>query len=109
MKNWICLCTNCWKKRSGQLLKNVGREFETARGKHDGFGFPYIQVADGDYNGNRELYLKHCYEGTELDMRYARKALEHVHTLWGRPVHLETIVDDESTVLRYDGEEHHED
>jgi len=74
-----------------------------------GFGFPYIQVADGDYNGNRELYLKHCYEGTELDMRYARKALEHVHTLWGRPVHLETIVDDESTVLRYDGEEHQED
>jgi hypothetical protein len=34
-------------------------------------------------------------------MRYARKALEHVHTLWGHPVHLETIVDDESTVLPY--------
>ncbi len=48
------------------------------------------------------------YEGTKLDMRYARKALEHVHTLWGRPVHLETIIDDESTVLRYDGEEHQE-
>src|SRR4030095_11029012 len=74
-----------------------------------GFGFPYIQVMDGDYNGNRELYLKHCYEGTELDMRYARKALEHVHTLWGRPVHLETIVDEESTVLHYNGDEHGED
>lgn len=72
------------------------------------FGFPYLQVEDGDYNGNRELYLKHCYEGTELDLRYARKALEHVHTLWGRPVHLETVVDDETTMLRYDGEDHRE-
>lgn len=70
------------------------------------FGFPYLQVEDGDYNGNRELYLKHCYEGTELDMRYARKALEHVHALWGRPVYLETVVDDETTRLRYDGEDH---
>jgi len=73
------------------------------------FGFPYLQVEDGDYNGNRELYLKHCYEGAELDMRYARKALEHVHTLWGRPVHLETVVDDETTMLRYDGEDHRAD
>jgi stage V sporulation protein R len=73
------------------------------------FGFPYLQVEDGDYNGNRELYLKHSYEGVELDLRYGRKALEHVHTLWGRPVHLETVVDGEATVLRFDGEEHQED
>ena len=44
-----------------------------------------------------------------LDMRYARKALEHVHTLWGRPVHLETVIDDESTVLHFNGDEHGED
>jgi len=86
-----------WERVRDQLVANMTN-----------FGFPYIQVEDGDYNGNRELYLKHCYEGTELDMRYARKALEHVHTLWGRPVHLETIVDEEPTVLRYDGDEHRE-
>ena len=73
------------------------------------FGFPYLEVEDGDYNGNRELYLKHRYEGTELEMRYGRKALEHVYTLWGRPVHLETVIDDESTVLHYNGDEHGED
>ncbi len=73
------------------------------------FGFPYIVVADGDYNGNRELYLKHQYEGAELDAAYARKVLEHVHTLWGRPVHLETINDGEQVVMHYDGEEHDED
>lgn len=87
-----------WEKVRDQLVSNMTN-----------FGFPYLQVEDGDYNGNRELYLKHCYEGTELDMRYARKALEHVHTLWGRPVHLETIVDDEVTVMHFNGNEHAED
>ena len=87
-----------WEKVRDQLVSNMTN-----------FGFPYLQVEDGDYNGNRELYLKHRYEGTELDMRYARKALEHVHVLWGRPVHLETIVDDESTVLHFNGSEHAED
>ena len=87
-----------WERVRDQLVANMTN-----------FGLPYIEVEDGDYNGNRELYLKHCYEGTELDMRYARKALEHVHTLWGRTVHLETLVDEEVTVLRYDGEEHRED
>ncbi|MGH9881223.1 MAG: SpoVR family protein, partial [Pyrinomonadaceae bacterium] len=87
-----------WERVRDQLVSNMTN-----------FGFPYIQVEDGDYNGNRELYLKHSYEGTELDLRYARKALEHVHTLWGRAVHLETVIDADTTVLHYDGEEHQED
>ncbi len=87
-----------WERVRDQLVSNMTN-----------FGFPYLVVADGDYNGNRELYLKHQYEGTELDQRYARKALEHVHTLWGRPVHLETVVEDESLVMHYDGEDHDED
>ncbi len=87
-----------WEKVRDQLVSNMTN-----------FGFPYLQVEDGDYAGNRELYLKHCYEGTELDLRYGRKALEHVHTLWGRPVHLETIIDEETTVLHFNGEEHSED
>ncbi|HEY6333883.1 MAG TPA: SpoVR family protein [Blastocatellia bacterium] len=73
------------------------------------FGFPYIEVEDGDYDGNRELYLKHRHEGVDLDMKYARKTLEYVHKLWGREVHLETVVDSEPTVLHYDGKEHDED
>ena len=87
-----------WQKVRDQLVANMTN-----------FGFPYLQVEDGDYKGNSELYLKHCYEGTELDLRYARKALEHVHTLWGRTVHLETVVDTETTLMHYNGEEHHED
>src|SRR5437764_11611811 len=54
------------------------------------FGYPYLVVENGDYHGNRELYIKHLYEGNELDMIYAEKTLQHVYLLWGRPVHLET-------------------
>jgi stage V sporulation protein R len=87
-----------WERVRDRLVSNMTN-----------FGFPYIVVADGDYNGNRELYLKHLYEGSELDLDYARRVLEHVHTLWGRPVHLETSVDDEPARLHYNGEEHEED
>jgi stage V sporulation protein R len=72
------------------------------------FGFPYIEVVDGDYDGNRELYLMHRFEGVELDMKYARKTLEYVYKLWGRDVHLETQVDDEPVIMNYDGNEHDE-
>src|SRR5882724_11995591 len=73
------------------------------------FGFPYIEVYDADYNRNRELYLRHRFEGAELDVKYARKVLEYVHKLWGRYVNLETIGDGESLVMHYDGQEHDED
>src|SRR5918999_4270763 len=87
-----------WERVRDQIVSNMTN-----------FGFPYIIVADGDYNRNRELYLKHQYEGAELDTTYARKVLEHVYALWGRPVHLETFVDDECVVMHYDGEDHDED
>ncbi len=87
-----------WEKVRDQLVANMTN-----------FGFPYIEVVDGDYDGNRELYLMHRYEGVELDMKYARKTLEYVYKLWGRDVHLETQVDDEPLIMHYDGHEHDED
>jgi stage V sporulation protein R len=87
-----------WEKVRNQLVANMTN-----------FGFPYIEIVDGDYNHNRELYLMHRFEGVELDMKYARKTLEYVYKLWGRKVHLETIVDEEPLVLHYDGQEHDED
>ncbi len=63
------------------------------------FGQPYIVVQDGDHRGNRELYLKHCFEGQELDLEYGEKTLQFVRRLWGRPVHLETVRDGNTTVL----------
>ena len=69
------------------------------------FGQPYIVVEDGDYRRNRELYLKHCFEGQELDLDYADKTLRYVRELWGRAVHLETVMEERPAVLSYDGQE----
>ena len=70
-------------------------------------GVPYIVVEDGDYKGAGELLLRHVYEGVELDIRYLEKTLPYVWQLWGRPVHLETVVDGRPTLFSFDGEQHH--
>jgi stage V sporulation protein R len=68
------------------------------------FGYPYLVVENGDYRGNRELYIKHLYEGQDLDLNYAEKTLQYVHLLWGRPVYLETVFEGKRILLSYDGE-----
>ncbi|WP_141433080.1 SpoVR family protein [Bacillus sp. 03113] len=70
-------------------------------------GFPYITVNDGDYMKNGEIYLKHWYEGIELDIKYLEKVLPYVHQLWGRGVHLETVVEDKRILFTHDGKNLH--
>jgi stage V sporulation protein R len=68
------------------------------------FGHPYITVQDGDYRGNRELLLKHHFEGRELDLDYAEKTIRHIYRLWGRKTHLETARPNGTRILlSYDG------
>ncbi|MDB5075514.1 MAG: hypothetical protein JWO42_1693 [Chloroflexi bacterium] len=69
----------------------------------DNFGLPVIVVEDGDYRNNRELYLVHRFEGTDLDIRYAEKTLQHTYLIWNRSVHLETVIDGRKVRLSYDG------
>lgn len=64
---------------------------------------PYIVIEDADYRRNGELYLRHWFETMPLDLHYAERTLRYVYRLWGRPVHLETVVDDKGIVLSYDG------
>ena len=52
---------------------------------------------------NGELYLKHWYEGIELDLRYLEKVLPYIHQLWGRTIHLETMSEDRNILFTYDG------
>ncbi|HSR09931.1 MAG TPA: SpoVR family protein [Thermodesulfobacteriota bacterium] len=70
------------------------------------YAIPLIYVEDGDYKGQRELYLRHAYDGIELDREYREKTIEHVHYLWDRPVHLETLIDGDKVVFTYDGYRH---
>jgi stage V sporulation protein R len=68
------------------------------------FGAPMIKVEDGDYRRRHELYLKHYYDGKPLDTDYTARTLRNIQYLWGLPVHLETMVDDDRVLLSYDGE-----
>jgi stage V sporulation protein R len=83
-----------WKKVRDRLVRSLTN-----------FGQPYIVVEDGDFNANRELFLRHCFEDQELDLAYAEQTLRHVHRLWGRAVHLETRRDGKPVVLSFDGSE----
>lgn len=94
-------------QKQGRDYKIVDKAWENVRDQLVNMrvngGFPYITVNDGDYLRNGELYLKHQYEGIELDLKYLEKVLPYVHQLWGRNVHMETVVEDKQIVFTYDG------
>lgn len=83
--------------------ENIRDQLVTARVNG---GFPYIVVEDGDYMRNGELYLKHRYEGIELDLKYLERTLPYVYQLWGKHVHLETVVEKKRVLFSYDGNKH---
>jgi len=68
-------------------------------------GFPYIYAEEHDYQKRGELYLRHAYEGVELDGLYLRKTLPHLHHIWGRPVHLETVEEGQRLLYSYNGQD----
>lgn len=66
-------------------------------------GFPYLTIVNGNYDNNGELYIKHAYEGAELDFNYVEKTLPYAHHLWGKHVHLETVVEGKEVIFTYNG------
>ncbi|BCU81011.1 stage V sporulation protein R [Polycladomyces abyssicola] len=94
-------------QRKGNEWKITDKSWENVRDElvasRVNGGFPYIQVKDGDYLQNGELYLEHVYEGTELDVKYLEKTLPHVYHLWGRTVHLETVIEKRPVMFSYNG------
>jgi stage V sporulation protein R len=69
-------------------------------------GRPLISVRDGNYKNRGELFLEHQFGGVELKIDYALDTLVNLHRLWGRPVHIETVLDGTPTILSFDGTEH---
>ena len=86
------------------------REFEKVKQRLlfslTNFGKPWIYVINGNHRNRGELLLRHEYNGVELKMSEAQDTLTNVQYLWGRPVSLETIVDDKPTLLSFDGADH---
>jgi len=69
---------------------------------HNGFPVIVIPPGGGDYNGNSELYVQHKHEGKEgsdLDLEDAQGTLTYLYKLWGRPVHLETVVEGKKVIF----------
>ncbi len=71
-------------------------------------GHPYIVVVDGNFENRGELYLKHRFDGVELRIDYAKATLERLFSIWTRPVHLQTIVNETPALYSYDGVSHSE-
>ncbi|MFO0887699.1 MAG: SpoVR family protein [Isosphaeraceae bacterium] len=70
------------------------------------FGQPIIRVTDGNYRNRGELYLRQDHFGIDLKLDHAQDTLRHLHKLWTRPVHIETILDGRTTLLSFDGSDH---
>lgn len=94
-------------RKLGQQWKVSDTEWEAVR---DGIvtklvngGNPYLLVEDGDYQGNGHLLLKHRHEGVDLDTYYLEKTLPYVFNLWGKTVHLETILEGRTITFSFDG------
>lgn len=98
-------------QKQGKDYKIVDKEWENVRDQLVNMrvngGFPYITVNNGDYLKNGELYLKHWFEGIELDIKYLEKVMPYIYQLWGRPVHMETIVESKGALFTYDGKAMH--
>lgn len=71
--------------------------------RHAFLGMPEILVVNGNYNNHGEMYLRHEFDGLELEDVYTRETLRNTFYAWGRPVHLETVVDEKPTLYTFDG------
>lgn len=87
--NWVVKDTN-WKDVRDEIVNSMTN-----------FGQPIVKVEDGNYNFAGELYLKHYYDGKELDEDYTARTLKSIYKIWGRPVHIETIRNDEICTMKY--------
>lgn len=98
-------------QKKGKDYKIVDKQWEKVRDQLVGMrvngGFPYITVNDGDYQRKGEIYLKHWYEDIELDLKYLEKVMPYIYQLWGRPVHLESVMEKKEILFSYDGKSIH--
>jgi stage V sporulation protein R len=70
------------------------------------FGKPWIYVVNGNYKNRGELLLHHRHLGVDLKQDQAADTLANIQFVWGRPVHVETVVEEKPTLLSFDGSEH---
>ncbi|MEH6402630.1 MAG: SpoVR family protein [Sneathiella sp.] len=80
-----------WKAIRNLLVDSVGLS-----------SIPIIEIEDCNAHGSQTLQMRHEFDGRELEANYAEKTLEHVYTLWGRKVVLETTMNNNKTRYSFD-------
>ncbi len=70
------------------------------------FGQPIISVVDGNYKNRGELLLHHQHDGMDLKHEFTLEVLRNLYKVWGRPVHIETLVEDVKRKVSFDGSNH---
>ncbi len=69
------------------------------------FGQPIIKIEDANYENRGELLIRHAHEGLDLQPNYMDATMKNIFLLWKRPVNMITIMDNETQLFRYDGQE----
>jgi stage V sporulation protein R len=103
------LFTYAWQEQAG-IYYIDSRDFQKIKLRLlfslTNFGKPWIVVVDGNYRNRGELLLVHQFSGVELRLDHAADTLANIQFMWGRPVHLQTLVDGKPTMLSFDGTDH---
>ncbi|MFQ5341785.1 MAG: SpoVR family protein [Anaerolineae bacterium] len=86
------------------------REFEEIKQKLlfalTNAGQPIIRVQDANHSNRGELLLSHEHGGIDLEPDYARDTLENIYKIWSRPVHIDTVGEEQPERLTFDGRDH---
>jgi stage V sporulation protein R len=63
-------------------------------------------VLDGNYRNRGELLLKHEHNGIDLQLDKASATLANIQYIWSRPVHLQTVIEEQPSLMSFDGSDH---
>ena len=66
-------------------------------------GTPRVYVVDANHENRHELRLHHQFEGLDIRLDWAATTLGNLAHIWGRSVHLDTIIDKNPVRLTHDG------
>jgi len=70
------------------------------------FGQPVISIVDANFGNRGELKLFHRHDGIDLDIQYAQETLQNLYKIWKRPIYVETKINNNIKIFKYDGTEH---
>jgi stage V sporulation protein R len=81
------------------VTRDFNRIKQTLLFQMTNMGQPFMYVVDGNYLNRGELVLSHKFLGLEVDASKATQVLKSLRSIWGRPVHLVSRVNDDQWLL----------